>query len=132
VKSFTDKFSYPRRGIGTICAKLAQGVNIELNSEVTGLNYSKDAINSVIVNGREIECRNLISTIPLANLIKMFHPLKSVTDAAERLSWRDLICIFLIVDRKKATSAHWIYFPGEEVFGRIARAYELEFPDGSS
>jgi len=119
VKSFTDKFLYPRKGIGTICAKLAQGLNIELDSEVTGLNYSKDAITSVIVNGREIECKNLISTIPLTSLIKMLKPPKSVTDAAERLSWRDLICIFLVVGRKKATSAHWIYFPGEEVFGRL-------------
>jgi len=119
VKSFTDKFLYPRRGIGTICAKLAQGLNIELNSEVTGLNCSQDAVETVIVNGKEIKCKNLISTIPLTKLIKMFNPPKSVINAAERLSWRDLICIFLVVDRKKATRAHWIYFPGGEVFGRL-------------
>jgi protoporphyrinogen oxidase len=120
LKSLADKFLYPRSGIGVIAERLASGLNIELNAKVTGMSFSQNCIKSVIVNNKkEIECKAVISTMPITGLASMLDPPADVRRAISGLKYRDLICVFLTIDKENYSDNHWIYFPGKEIFGRI-------------
>jgi protoporphyrinogen oxidase len=69
-----------------------------------------------------IEADHFISTMPLRSLVRAFDPAppEAVTEAAERLAYRDFILVALILDRENIFPDNWIYVhtPGVKV-GRI-------------
>lgn len=120
IKSFADKIVYPKEGIYKISELLSGGLEIKLNSEITGLLGSGSRIEKVIINNSsEYPCENVISTMPVTELVKFFDPPPNVNNAIRGLKYRDLICVFLILNRKKYTENHWIYLPGKCVSGRL-------------
>lgn len=119
-KSFSGRFLYPAFGIGMLAEKLAKGLRIELNSKLTAINYRENQIRSVVINhGKEYPCDRLISTMPINDLANMLSPPRSVEGALSNLKYRDLICVFLILNVPRLTDWHWIYFPDKEIFGRF-------------
>ena len=119
-KSFQDKFLYTKNGIGVLSNNLARDLDVRLTEAVTGLVCSKNRIEKVIVNNsKEYACRNLISTMPLPQLLEFLPVAEDVKEIANQLQYRSLICIFLILKREKFSENHWIYFPEKQIFGRM-------------
>ncbi len=119
-KTLADTFVYPQHGIVQLAEALARGLDIRVNSEVTSLTCSENKIERVIVNHQDAYgCRNLISTMPLPQLVKFLNPPEEVATASRELKYRSLVLVFLILNRKKYTDNHWIYFPENQIFGRL-------------
>jgi len=120
IRSFADKFLYPKLGIVQLADRLARDVPILLKTTVTNLETSDRRVSRVEINHEQwLECDQLISTMPLPLLIKFFEAPTAVQSAAQRLTYRSLIFVFLILNKKQYSREHWVYFPGQEIFGRI-------------
>lgn len=121
IKSFTDLFLYPKKGIGGIAERLSKDLDIKFNSEVTGITFDNDnRIKKVIINkSEEFKCENLISTMPITDLTRLLNPPDEIKEALKQLKYRSLICVFLIVKKIRYTENHWIYFPDGQIFGRL-------------
>ncbi len=118
--SLSDKFLYPKQGIGQLPQALAKDLEIKLNQEVTGLISSRNKITKVVVgNSQEYPCDKLVSTMAIKRLIDFLPAGAKVREAAQRLRYRDLICIFLVINAESFSKNHWIYFPDDQIFGRL-------------
>ncbi len=76
---------YPKNGISTVCAKLAEGLedSIKLNSPVSEIIVENEQVIAVKVNDEMIEVAGVISTAPaniLPKLVKGTHVLDEVAD----------------------------------------------------
>lgn len=89
------EFYYPKYGYGNICDRLAEICgNIELNSRITKIYHDHDKIREIEINNQnKIKVDNLISTLPLTNLIKSLNPSppNEIISAARNLKFRNLI-----------------------------------------
>ena len=127
IVSFVDEFSYPKKGIGRIAQKLAEGVvkskgELLLNSEVVKVNYSANKIRSVIYkdrngNNMEIMGEEFISTIAISDLIKSLSPKapERILKTNSKLTYRDEIQVVLFVKKTKVTPDTWIYVHSREL-----------------
>ncbi|MFH1664873.1 MAG: FAD-dependent oxidoreductase [Candidatus Omnitrophota bacterium] len=72
--------------------------------------------------GDEIKYTNLISTIPLTELVKMVSPAqKDLKVWSEKLKYNSVLCIWVAIKREIREKCHWIYFP-ERKYG-FSRLY---------
>ena len=127
--SLVSQFMYPRLGFGRIPERMAEPLlpdRVHLSCPAVRLSHDGKRVLSVAgkKNGTErfFDAEQVISTIPLSELVEMLDPAapEGVREAARRLRYRDMIILFLALDRPKVTDDHWIYFPGDDVFfGRI-------------
>ena len=127
-KTLIDEFEYPKYGPGLMWAKMAEeitksGGSISLNSAITQMGLENNFVKWIKVNNREkIETENVISSMPLRDLILNIEPQpeREVVQAAESLLYRGLITVILIIDESEIFSDNWIYIHSPEVrLGRI-------------
>lgn len=126
-----DTFYYPPRGAGMMWERFAKeivlnGGRIDFESPVTRIHHRENRISSVQIERdqqvSELEPDYLISTMPLNRLVRMLDPPPppEVSAAAGKLSYRDFILVFLIVDDPSLFPDHWIYIHTPDVqVGRI-------------
>ncbi|MDD5195802.1 MAG: FAD-dependent oxidoreductase [Candidatus Omnitrophica bacterium] len=120
IKSFADKIVYPEKGISRIPEVLSSGLDIELNKQVTGMVYSKNRIERIISNeAEEMACENVISTMPITQLIGFLNAPEDVKVAARSLKYRSVICVFLVLNKEHHSKNHWIYLHGTNLSGRL-------------
>jgi protoporphyrinogen oxidase len=120
IKSFSNKIIYPKKGIVRIPEVLSSGLDIKLKKEITQIVYSNSMIKKIIVNNSDdFLCKNLVSTMPITKLVALFDPPTVIKTAAQNLKYRDLICVFIIVNKKIHTDNHWIYLHGCNIAGRL-------------
>src|SRR5947207_5761929 len=97
--TYFTKYMYPRAGISVLFESMAAAVRksgncIKLESPAVGLERDGDRIARVVYtqNGRTetIECRGVLSTLPLPQLVGMMRPAlpASVADHVSRLRYR--------------------------------------------
>ena len=122
---------YPRHGVGQIPELLEKEIKknkgiILLNSTVTKINLDNDRVKSVefVRNGNKktIEGDYFVSTIPITLLVKALNPKpsKEVLDATNRLKYKKIKFMFLVVKKQKVFNEHWVYFHDDDnVFYRI-------------
>lgn len=105
------EFLYPRGGFGQIVERLADdaveaGATIELGTEVTGLE------GGVVRTAAGAERRpdHLWSTIPPSTQAKLVGAPPEITAAAERVRFRGLVLVYLVIERPQWTpfDAHYI------------------------
>ena len=127
-KTYASRFYYPAGGIGSIVDELArlaagQGQQIVPGSRASSIRHKAGRIESVTFQGAgEIGVDHLVSTIPMTDLVKSLDPPApaEVRSSAEALSYRAIICLFLMLDRKSVTKDTWIYIPDHGIpFSRI-------------
>jgi protoporphyrinogen oxidase len=130
-RSLIDEFWYPVRGPGMMWERFrdrieAQGGEIRLHSEVTGLRHQGGCIRSVVCREEggpiEVPAWQVINTIPLARLVPLLDPAapEDVIKAAQGLFYRAFIIVILIVDKADLFPDQWIYIHSPEVkVGRI-------------
>jgi protoporphyrinogen oxidase/glycosyltransferase involved in cell wall biosynthesis len=72
-------------------------------------------------DGRRFQYEQLVSTMPLPELVKVVdgHAPREVHAAAQGLRHISVCCVNLGVAREAITDKHWIYYPGDEVFHRV-------------
>jgi protoporphyrinogen oxidase len=116
------RFGYPLRGgfqaLMDGFLPLLEG-EVQLNSPVVAV----DALRHVVTmaDGRRYRYEQLISTMPLPQLVRMLtgEGLGPVREAAAKLRHVSVRCVNLGVARENVTDKHWIYYPGDSVFHRI-------------
>lgn len=129
--SLIDRFHYPAMGYGRMPERLAeevirQGGEVHLNSRVSGLICHGPNDFEVVVESAagpvSSRCDSVLSTLPLGQLVGMLTPAcpPEVLEAAQGLSFRDLITVNLIIGRPRVSSDTWVYVQDEDVlFGRL-------------
>ncbi len=125
-------FHYPRSGIGSISERLAEeirahGGRIHLNSRVVAVEHSEGRARSVLYLRDGQLCRlsadYVVSSIPINDLVRGMQPVAppAVLDAADRLKYRAMVFLYIMLDKPAVTDDHWIYFPAQEdVFNRVS------------
>lgn len=125
--SLVKNFTYPCKGIGMICDKLAERVqapnDIMFNAGVTELIHDGSRITAVshAGNGR-IDTDFVVSSMPITELVTSLRPLPpdEIVRAARSLNYRDLICVALMFDLPRVTDQTWIYVHEPHIqFGRL-------------
>ena len=121
-------FYYPRTGIGAIPGAMAAACgaeNIRLRAEITGIRCDSDRIAAVQVNGREwADASFVVSTLPLNRFLRMMTPPapEPLLAVADRLQYRNVILVAVLLNRPSVTHAATLYFPGPEF--PFTRLYE--------
>ncbi len=132
IKTLINEFMYPVYGPGMMYNEMKNiieksGGKVLLESRVTGVNRQGSRIVSIEYidkNGEKHvqEGTHFISTIPVTELVKILNPAPeySIIHAADNLSYRSLITVDIIVNRKDVFPDNWIYIHSPEVkLGRI-------------
>lgn len=116
------EFIYPSRGKGIqeICNAMRDyiyknGGRVNVKEEVIGVGYSNDKW-EVKTNCATYYSDYLISSLPLSRLpyVLLGAP-QSVKRSADKLRYRSLVCLFLVLDRDKVSNDHWIYFSQDNI-----------------
>ena len=127
--TLVSRFLYPRLGFGRIPEAMAETLppgSIRLRSPVLRVEHAEGRVNRVVCwtdRGEEpIEVSQVISTIPITDLIDAMcpSPPAEVAESAHALQYRDMVIVFLTLDREQVTPDQWIYFSsGDVFFGRM-------------
>ncbi|MBC7858292.1 MAG: FAD-dependent oxidoreductase [Burkholderiaceae bacterium] len=116
------RFGYPLNGgFGALMAGFLPHIKgkVELNASVAQLLPRQHIV--ALADGRRFRYRQLISTMPLPELIKLIgeQAPSHVRAAAQALRHVSVRCVNLGVARENITEKHWIYYPEDTVFHRI-------------
>lgn len=122
--TYFTKYMYPQDGISTLYDGMANrilelGNQVMLHSSAIRVERAGDRITRVVYrcDGREtaIECSGVLATVPLPHLVKMIAPPLpgDVLAHAERLRYRSLKVVYIVVDRERLTDFHWVYLLDE-------------------
>lgn len=116
------RFGYPLRGgFQALMSGFVPHIKgtIELNADVTRILPRQRII--VLADGRRYQYQNLISTMPLPELVRVIgeDAPPEVLQAASRLQHVSVRCVNLGVAREHITDKHWIYYPEDTIFHRI-------------
>jgi protoporphyrinogen oxidase/glycosyltransferase involved in cell wall biosynthesis len=116
------RFGYPKQGgFQALVSAFVPHIKgqIELNADVLQLLPSEHLI--VLADGRRFLYDNLISTMPLPELVRLIgnEAPKKVQEAAHALRHISLRCVNIGINREKVTDKHWIYYPEDTMFHRI-------------
>ncbi len=128
--TLTERFLYPRLGIGRIADRLREEVErggvVCTDTRVVHVRHNGRRIEGVTVRHgeaeRDIGGEAFVSTIPLTQLVQALQPHApaEVRATAARLRYRDLVIVTVMLDRERATDQSWIYFPEKDIpFGRL-------------
>ncbi|RYG40268.1 MAG: amine oxidase, partial [Chitinophagaceae bacterium] len=92
---------------------------IELNADVVQLLPREHII--VLADGRRYSYDNLVSTMPLPELVRLIgtEAPEEVQEAARGLRHISIRCVNIGINRTNVTDKHWIYYPEDTIFHRI-------------
>jgi protoporphyrinogen oxidase len=116
------RFGYPRRGgfqaLMNGFLPLIRG-KLELNAEVAQVLPEEHVV--ALADGRRFAYGNLVSTMPLPELIKLIGEAAppAVRQAARGLRHISIRCVNIGLARADVTDKHWIYYPEDSIFHRI-------------
>ncbi|HYD94868.1 MAG TPA: FAD-dependent oxidoreductase [Noviherbaspirillum sp.] len=116
------RFGYPLRGgFQALVSGFVPHIKgtIELNADVSHISPKQRTV--TLRDGRRYQYDNLISTMPLPELVKMIgeEAPDEVKQAARGLKHISVRCVNLGVARENITDKHWIYYPEDTIFHRI-------------
>lgn len=110
---------YPPTGYGEVSERLLEKVldldgKLFLNSRAVEVWGDEDGIRVQYLQGgekKEIRADHLISTIPLNLFVRMLRPIPSpeVSFSADRLDYRPLLMLGIVMSRKNVLNASYIY-----------------------
>ena len=113
-----DKFYYSRRGIGTLCQRLAErcrevGVVFHSGFQLQKMDRKGDRIEALHFNNGEVITGfdYVVNTIPLT------HMLASLDEPHRHLpvKFRSMVFVFLEIPQETLSEYSWIYFPDKEI-----------------
>jgi len=119
---------YPRHGFHDICDAMAQeiersGGSIRLKKRPSRFIINNNKIETIVFDDyKEEKCDEVISSIPLCELIKLLFPEdKDIIDKANFIKMRHCVMVYLLVNKPRVLSDHWVFCADKEfVFSRIS------------
>ncbi|SDG43156.1 MULTISPECIES: NAD(P)-binding protein [unclassified Duganella] len=116
------RFGYPKRGgFQALMNGLLPHIRgkVELNANVVKVLPQEHTV--VLADGRRLPYAQLISTMPLPELVRLCGQAApaEVRAAAEGLNHVSIRCVNIGVNRTDVTDKHWIYYPEDSIFHRI-------------
>ena len=116
------RFGYPRKGgFQALVSGFLPHIRgkIELNADVVRVLPSEHAV--ALADGRRFQYDQLISTMPLPELVKLIgaEAPEEVRAAARGLRHISIRCVNIGIARTGVTDKHWIYYPEDSIFHRI-------------
>ena len=130
-RQYQERFYYPQTYFGELWERAVtqlqqSGIGVILNAVPTSLRIENNRVLTVTVRSndgeREFNPHYVVSTIPLPYLVSAFgSQLPSEAHVAlERILYRALVIVYLIMRKSKLSPFHFIYFPEPEyVFQRL-------------
>ena len=129
-RTYARRYHYPKEGIGQIFRAMSRelerrGAAVRLQTRVTGLELHRDRVQRVQLEGPlgsySVPCEQVISTLPLPDLARMVRPNDAgVATAADRLRFRAVRFLDIMLDRPDLSDNTWMYVPDPRcVFTRI-------------
>ncbi len=131
VRTYARHYRYPRLGMGQLYRAMgdevvARGGEVRAGARVAGFETSGERVKAVLVEGprgaERIPVGELVSTLPLPEFARMLRPdLPAATEAAaERLRFRALAFVNLMLSRRDFSDNTWMYVAsGELTMSRI-------------
>jgi len=132
IKTLIEEFDYPRLGPGQMYEKMTQrigemGGQVILNHKVVGLESKNGLITAVAAidaagNKQRFAGTDFISSIPVNELAASIAPQanQKVRDTADKLKYRSLLTVNLMMNRREEFPDTWIYIHAPEVkVGRV-------------
>lgn len=114
VSSYNDNFVYPEKG----CYEFIKSILTQIKAEkiLTKTEVKKVDIEKKIAytSNSEIKFNNLISTLPFNSFLKLCNIESNV-----KLTSNKVIVFNIGFNKASLTDAHWIYYPGKEIFYRV-------------
>jgi len=127
---YNSVFWYPKKGgINQLPQGLAGKIkNIHLNMRVKIIDIKRK--NIIFESGESQRYEQLISTIPLPELVNMIKGLPiEILEAFKKLKWNSILNLNIGVDKKDILKRHWVYFPQKQIsFFRVG-SYHNFFTD---
>lgn len=127
-KTLVDQFAYPLKGNGDVYDKMAikfesnggkihykqAAKKIEVNAGNTGFRIT-------LVDGSILDCEELISTMPINNLISIFEPASpDIIKSSKELKFRNTIILYVNIKKEHLFRDQWLYIQDNSaVCGRI-------------
>jgi protoporphyrinogen oxidase len=130
VVSLIDEFMYPEGGFGRFSERMADSITasgneIELGAGVTTVHREGNRVTGVTVErdgvAEVVSGENFISSIPLTMLAKIMDPPAppEVLEAADKLTFRNIITVNLMIRKPQVTNDTWLYVHDRNIlFGR--------------
>jgi len=128
VKTLIKEFYFPRLGAGMMYEAAAgnitaKGGKINLYAEVVEINHDQNKITGVVCkdsrtgNKFNLQGSDFCSSMPLTLLVSRMNPLpsKDILEMCEKLSYRSLVMVYVIVRRKDLAPDNWIYVHSSSV-----------------
>jgi protoporphyrinogen oxidase len=117
IKTLIDSFRYPAKGPGQMwetCRDkcLQMGVNIHMNSDVKGLEFTNEKWNVLLNDATPISGFDyVLSSAPMKQLVPNIFPAlpNEAIVAANNLHYRDFLTVVLITKDKDSFNDNWIY-----------------------
>jgi protoporphyrinogen oxidase len=120
VTTLIEQFHYPRLGPGEMWERMQarvedRGVPVRLNHQVKAIHHEHNVAQGVTVQRDgtvfDVPVEAVLSSVPLSELVLSLDPPPpdDVVDAAQRLQYRALCLVALIIDREQPFPDNWIY-----------------------
>ena len=126
---YSKEIHYPKEGgYQAFIIPFIKDLNIQVNKEVTSIDTDKKVVG--FQDGIKIEYKNLISTIPLDNLISC---IKAVPDkvkaAAEKLDYTYGVLVSIALKKPRCAPALWFYIYDEDILPARVYAPDIKSPN---
>ena len=121
-------FHYPKKGIIEVSNKMAEKIHahrgkIHLKKEIHKVVLENGHIASAeFSDGTSCEADYYVSTMPVKELLHIMEPapIRDVANAVDRLKHKNLVLVYLAVNKPRLFEDNWILFPEKEyAFNRI-------------
>ena len=131
VVSLIDEFMYPSHGFGRFSERMADAIAARGNEVRLGTGVEKvlregNRVVGVVVSTEQgtevVRGENFISSIPLTMLAKIMDPAPpaEILAAADKLTFRNIITVNLMLRKRQVTSDTWLYVHDRDIlFGRF-------------
>lgn len=126
-KTLVDQFYYPNEGAVLIYERMKERVEksqkdaFQLNSQPIRIQHNGQKIQQARIktfNGVvQYQPRFLISSIPITDLLSLLDPQppEFVRQAAQHLSYRAHVALFIALNKERVFPDQWLYFPDKDV-----------------
>jgi protoporphyrinogen oxidase len=117
-------FYYPRRGYGQLFESLCtaaqdQGAEFLFHSRVKGIDHDEREVSRINYESAEspgsLDCQLVLSTLPINHLVRCLNPHPRIMEAADRMRFRGMILIYLVLEQDHFSEFDAHYFPEEEI-----------------
>jgi protoporphyrinogen oxidase len=117
-------FYYPRRGYGQLFESLCDaaknhGAEFLFHSRVQGIEHDEHQVSRIHYVSAEssgsLDCQLVLSTLPINHLVRCLNPPPSILDAADRMQFRGMILIYLVLQQGRFSEFDAHYFPEENI-----------------